>query len=402
MKRFLAILLTIAVFIVTTTVYPVKLIDGHEGTITPSKKTEEKNTPSGDDNKAEISIPEEPDRDSTSADNETAPDPEPITEEPEDEPIIHSIEEYTEAGVNEMKSIPILMYHRIYDMTNAETSYVGGNVDVDGYGRTAEAFEADLERFYEWGYRAIRLTDYVDGIIDTEFGKSPVILTFDDGMKNAVLDHFDESGEPVFAKNCAVDVLERVKERHPDFNVTATFFLNGDLFGNGSANDKIIIQWMVDHGYDIGNHLQSHPYLPNCSAADIQNEVGRIYEVLESIIPGRYVNIIALPYGEPMDTGIDTKYDALYSGTYNGKAYTTRATLLCSWTMEVSPFSDDFNPHKIKRIRGYDNNGLECDIEQIFSILNSGYRYVSDGDPNTVVYPSEDGSYLIEAPNQSD
>ena len=78
--------------------------------------------------------------------------------------------EYEAAGINELNSVPILMYHRIYGMTNEETSYTGGNVDADGYNRTSEAFEADLRSFYEQGYRMMRLTDFVDGYIDVPFG----------------------------------------------------------------------------------------------------------------------------------------------------------------------------------------------------------------------------------------
>ena len=72
---------------------------------------------------------------------------------------IYTAEEYKAAGINELNSVPILMYHRIYGMTNAETSYTGGNVDKDGYNRTSEAFEADLRMYYQQGYRMMRLTD---------------------------------------------------------------------------------------------------------------------------------------------------------------------------------------------------------------------------------------------------
>ena len=56
------------------------------------------------------------------------------------------------------------MYHGIVDVK--DTKYVGGNVDKDGYNRTADAFREDLEFYYNKGYRMIRLSDYVDGVID--------------------------------------------------------------------------------------------------------------------------------------------------------------------------------------------------------------------------------------------
>jgi len=209
--------------------------------------------------------------------------------------------EYEAAGVNELKDIPILMYHRIYDMKNSETEFTGGNVDASGYNRTSEAFEADLEFYYENGYRTIRIADYVKGYIDVPFGMTPVILTFDDGYNNALLDGFDADGNPIFQKGCAMEVLERVKARHPDFNLTATFFLNQHLFTNCEEDDIRLIKWMVDNGYDIGNHTKTHPDLSKLTAAEIEEEIGYEYKLLNDIIPGRYVDIVALPYGSPSD-----------------------------------------------------------------------------------------------------
>ncbi len=304
--------------------------------------------------------------------------------------VSHTADEYREAKVDELNGIPILMYHRIYDMKNSETEYTGGNVDADGYNRTAEAFEADLEQFYEWGYRCMRLTDYIDGKIDVPFGYSPVILTFDDGIQEAHINGFDSDGNPIWADNSALAVLERVKERHPDFNVTATFFLNVGLFENGDK-DPQLMKWMVDHGYDIGNHTAQHPMLSSCSAEEIEKEVGSIYKKLEEIIPGQYVNIVALPYGDPTDVKGDPKYQKILSGTYEGFKYTTKGTLLCSWEYGDSPFINKYDNTYIKRIRGYDNNGTNFDIEYNFGRLNEGgRRYISDGNPDTVVIRAED------------
>ncbi len=307
--------------------------------------------------------------------------------------VTYTAEEYRNAGVNELNSVPILMYHRIYGMTNAETSYTGGNVDKDGYNRTSEAFEADLRSFYSQGYRMMRLTDFVDGYIAVPFGYSPLILTFDDGIRDVVLQGWKEDGTPEFDPTCAIGIMEKIKAEYPDYNVTATFFVNADLFGNGRENDEKVLKWMVDNGYDIGNHTRDHVKLGGCDADEIEKQVGAIYKLLDEIIPGQYVNIVALPFGSPEKMGPDKpQYERIFSGTYEGFAYTSKASLLCAWTRSYSPFVRDYDYTAIRRIRAYDNGGKDWDIEQNFAQLNEGKRYISDGDPNTIVYPSTDNT----------
>ena len=232
--------------------------------------------------------------------------------------ITHTADEYKNAGVNELNSVPILMYHRVYGMTNAETSYTGGNVDVDGYNRTSEAFENDLRTYYEQGYRMMRLDDFVDGYIDVEFGYSPVILTFDDGIRDVVLEGWNADGSPIFDSTCAIGILEKIKGEYPDFNVTATFFVNESLFGNGEEDDRKVMKWMVDNGYDIGNHTRDHVKLGDLGADEIEKQVGAMYKKLDEIIPGQYVNIVALPFGSPESMGpYKTQFDRISSGTYS-------------------------------------------------------------------------------------
>lgn len=332
-----------------------------------------------------ISTAPEPIASSVTETTETVPETSAIT--------TYTLDEYKSAGVNELNSVPILMYHRIYAMPNSETQYVGGNVDKDGYNRTSEAFEADLRSYYQQGYRMMRLNDFVDGYIDVPFGYSPLILTFDDGIRDVVLDGWNDDGSPRFDPSCAIGILEKIKAEYPDFNVTATFFVNSQLFENGEENDRKIMKWMVDNGYDIGNHTRDHVKLGGCDAAEIEKQVGAMYKKLDEIIPGQYVNIVALPFGSPENISEDDpQYCKIFSGTYEGFSYSTKATLLCAWTRSYSPFVRDYDHTKIRRIRGYDNNGKEWDIQMNFEQLNNGKRYISDGDPNTIAFPSSENS----------
>ena len=152
-----------------------------------------------------------------------------------------------------------MMYHGIdASIKSSETGHTGGNIDVDGYQRTAEAFRKDLEMYYEKGYRMIRLTDYVDGTINVEAGKSPLVLTFDDGISNnCLVTGEDKDGNIIIDPDSAIGILESFKEKYPDYNVTATFFVNGGLFSQPDYNEKIL-NWLVDHGYDVGNHTYTH------------------------------------------------------------------------------------------------------------------------------------------------
>lgn len=292
---------------------------------------------------------------------------------------------YEELKVDESGNVPIMMYHGIHNITDNE--YTGGNVDKDGYQRTTQAFINDLEFYYNSGYRMIRLNDYVNGVIDVEAGYSPIIITFDDGLSNNLkVTGLDSDGNIIIDPNCAVGVLESFKQKYPDYNVTATFFINGGLFNQSEYNEKIL-NWLVDNGYDIGNHTYSHVDFTTVSKEKSVQEVGSMYNLLDKYIPGKYVNIVALPFGSPYDKDHEN-FNSILKGVYNDKEYNTIATLRVGWEADYSPFNKNFDKTFLKRIRAYDNNGKEFDIEMNFDILENN-RYISDGDKNTITIPKD-------------
>ena len=302
-----------------------------------------------------------------------------------EEEIKLTLEDYKESGVNELGEVPIMMYHGIHDKKNEETEYIGGNVDKNGYQRTVEAFNNDLEFYYKNDYRMIRLNDYVDGNIKVELGKSPIILTFDDGLSNNIkIDGLDENGNLIIDPNCAIGILESFKKKYPDYNVTATFFINAGLFQQTEYNEKII-NWLIENGYDIGNHTYGHSDFTKIDANQTQYEVGRMYEILDSIIPEKYINVVALPFGSPY-TLEHNNMQYIFDTNYNGKNYITKAALRVGWKAESSPFSIEFNPKFLKRIRAYDNNGVDFDINMNFDLLKNS-RYISDGNVDSIVVP---------------
>ncbi|MEG0826183.1 MAG: polysaccharide deacetylase family protein [Bacilli bacterium] len=296
---------------------------------------------------------------------------------------------YKENNVNEIGRIPVMMYHGIEDKIN---TFIGGNIDKEGYQRTKSAFINDLEFYYKEGYRMIRLNDYVNDKIDVSLGKSPIVLTFDDGLVNNIkVTGLDTNGNIIIDPNCAIGILEQFKKKYPDYNVTATFFLNGWLFRQEKYNEKIL-NYLIDNGYDIGNHSYNHVNFKNISSIKSEEEIARVYELLEKYIPNKYVNIVALPFGSPNKKNHDN-FSHIIMANYNNKTYHTISTLQVGWESDYSPFSSNFDKIFIKRIRAYDNNGTNFDIKYSFDKIKYT-KYISDGDVNTIVIPKENKIYL--------
>ncbi len=292
---------------------------------------------------------------------------------------------YKENKVNELGNIPIMMYHGIVNKLDEDTPYTGGNVDKDGYHRTTESFIKDLEFYYSEGYKMIRLEDYVKGVIDVPLGKSPIVLTFDDGLENSIkVTGVDDNGI-IIDPNCAVGILESFKKKYPDYNVTATFFVNGTLFRQPKYNEQIL-NWLVDNGYDIGNHSYNHADFTKISESKSEEEIGKLYNLLDKYIKDKYINIVALPFGSPYKKS-HNNFKHIINSSYENVVYNTISTLQVGWEANYSPFSSNFDESFIKRIRAYDNNGTNFDITHNFNRLKNN-KYISDGDKNKIVVPA--------------
>ena len=116
------------------------------------------------------------------------------------------------------------------------------------------------------------------------------------------------------------------------------------------------------------------------------------YENLKSIIGDKYVNIVALPLGEPRDFG-DPICQTIYDITIENNNYKTASLLKVGWEPEYSPFDKRVNIKYLKRVRAYDNNGTEYDLKSTFEKLENE-RYVSDGDIETITIESKDESKI--------
>ena len=304
---------------------------------------------------------------------------------------IQTVTKNTNLKVNELGKVPIMMYHGIVNVKSEETEFVGGNYDKDGYARTAEAFRDDLEFYYKHGYRMIRLKDYLDGKIDCPKGTSPIILTFDDGSDNNIkVTGLDKNKNIIIDKDSAIGILEEKKKKYPDFNVTATFFLTKKLFRQDYS--KKAMEWLINNGYDIGNHTYDHVSLAGKDIEFAKYQVAMQYENLKSVIGDKYVDIVALPLGQPNNYG-DPVCQAIYDISIGDNNHKTSSLLKVGWEPEYSPFDKRVNIRYLKRVRAYDNNGEEYDLKSTFELLEKE-RYVSDGDIDTITIDAKDENKL--------
>lgn len=293
---------------------------------------------------------------------------------------------YRENQVNELGDIPIIMYHD-FEKEDDKSKVEGGTLDGAKIVRTLSALKEDLKYFYDNDYRVISLKDMIDGMIDVPMGKSPIVLTFDGGYEHQIrVTGEEENGKLKIDPDCSVGILEAFQKEHKDMQVTATFFLNDSLFQQKKYNKKII-KWLVENGYDIGNGTLTGADITTLDYAKTQQEIGGMYQILDQLIPEKYVKFVSLPGGSPYQVN-HKNYDAILEGTYEKNHYQTNATLQNGSSANQSPFSQGFSTDFIKRIKAYNDEEQKDTLKYNFEQLKKT-RYISDGDENHVVVPKE-------------
>lgn len=281
---------------------------------------------------------------------------------------------------NEMGEVMIVMYHGLGKKNSA-------------YVRTPESFRQDLETYYEMGFRPVNLSDYVEGNIDTPAGLTPIVLTFDDG-NNSNFNLIEENGELIIDPNCALGIILDFNKTHPDWALKGSFFLNGGTpFGQKDHVDYKV-NWLVDNGFEVGNHSYGHEDLTEQDGASIQRTLGKNIQEIEARLDGYTVNTLALPFGKrPKD---QERYDLVTAGSFEGVAYEHKAILLVGWKPEVSVYDKAFNPLAIMRVQSGDG-----DFQMIHWLEdyrnNPHKRFISDGNPETITVPQKEvGSVDVE------
>ena len=276
-------------------------------------------------------------------------------------------ERYKIHGVNEMGQIMVIMYHNLADQEGL-------------YATTPETFKEDLIRLHTSGYRLVNLSDVVNNTIDIPVGTTPIVLTFDDGSKSNF--YYDEKGE--IAKDSVIGIFNEVKEMYDDFIPKGMFYLNGALPFREEALIGDKLNYLIENGYEIGNHTYGHEKLNTLSSDQIQKTIGKQAHFLESFVEDYEVVHLSIPYGVRPD---DDRIDFVFSGSYQEKPYKNISAVNVGWN-PVLPFGHEkFNPRSINRITcGFDDFELHYWLDYFEE--NPQKKYISDGDANTLVVPS--------------
>lgn len=313
--------------------------------------------------------------DTTQNNNNTQAEQPNISEpEPQPQPNVEKVD-YATIKPNENGQIMLLMYHGIADK---EAEWV----------RTPENFRKDLEILYEKGYRLIPLKDYLENNIRVEAGYTPVVITFDDGLLNQ-FNMIEENGEKKIDPNCAVGIMEDFKRKHPDFGQGGTFFVYYPVPFRQKELIKEKYEFLINNGYEIGNHSYTHEDLGSLTAEGVQKALAMNVKLTQEYMPEYDVFALALPYGIAPK---DEKFKYAISGEYEGTKYHNRAILRVGSNPAPAPNHVKFDPARLPRIRASEINMGGTGIYDYIASFDKhpGKKYISDGNPVTIVILEED------------
>ncbi len=282
---------------------------------------------------------------------------------------------------NEVGKVMVVMFH------NFVTSFTPTKYDKGEYTTTFDAFRKLLPELYEKGYRLVNLNDYNSNNIDVPAGCIPMVFTFDDGTAGQ-FNLVKEGDKLVANKDSAVGIMEEFNKTHPDFGLKGTFYINfgSDTFaGEGTITDRL--KYLVDKGFEIGNHTYNHVNLSSLKSIEkVQEEIGSNQKKISELIPGYTMTSISLPYG-----GLPPKEIKSYvqKGEYQGVKYENLVALEVGWDPWFSPVSKNYNPLTTHRVRASGITPADADLAWWLKQLTRSEQYISDGNPDTVTVPKD-------------
>jgi peptidoglycan/xylan/chitin deacetylase (PgdA/CDA1 family) len=272
---------------------------------------------------------------------------------------------------DELGRVMILEYHKI-------------DYPEERWTRTPENFRRDLETLYARGYRLQSLNSLVEGRITVPAGTTPVVLTFDDSSAGQFR-YVERNGTVEIDPKSGVGVLEAFIREKPEFGRAATFFVlpgakaPNNLF-NQPAHEGRKLRWLVEQGYELGNHTLWHANLGKYDEATVRAQLADAQVWVQRHVPQYRLRTLALPHGVyPRDV------TWALSGTAKGTTYRHEAILMVAGGAAPSPFAKSFDPVRLPRIQA-----VEHDLRHWLNHFERTPtdRYVSDGNPDTLTIPT--------------
>jgi len=269
---------------------------------------------------------------------------------------------------NELGKVMILMYH---DISQKESEW----------SRSYDNFGKDLQTLYDNGYCLVGLKDFLQRRMDVPAGKSPVIITFDDGLQGQ-FNYIEKEGKQIIDPNSAVGILEDFAQSHPDFGKKATFYVYYPVPFRQKELIKQKLNYLISNGMEIGNHTYTHANLSKLTPEMIQKELALNVKATQGYVEGYSVDSLGLPYG----ASSKNTYDLLKQGSFEGTSYKNNAILLVGANPAYSPWDSRFDPYRLPRVRGSSPY-----FEQWIKYFEDhpGEKYISDGNPDVISFPKE-------------
>jgi hypothetical protein len=280
-----------------------------------------------------------------------------------------------EIKANEAGKVMILMYHVI------------GAEKEGAWSQTAEKFRRDLLALYEQGYSLIGLNDFLNNNITTPAGKSPVIITFDDGSPGHFRYLEGEGQEQEIDPQSAVGIMLDFAAVHPGFGSAATFFINDRPFG-AKQDWRGKMKILVELGFELGNHTLTHPRLDRILDVQVQKELAGLAKLVEENVPAYQVQTLALPFGI-----MPANPDLAVQGSYEEYDYVHKAVLRVGANPALSPNRKGYDPYRLPRVQA---STAELEKWLKYFVNNPAERYISDGDPQTIAVPKEKKDLIFE------
>lgn len=298
---------------------------------------------------------------------------------------------------NELGLIPVLEYHQLTADPKDDEQFV----------RPIAKFKRDLQWLYDHNFYVITLHDMITNNIAAPAGKHPFAITFDDSTTGQFRYLIAADGSVTIDPNSGVGIMEDFFAKHPDFGHTAFFAVIAsdnlcfDWQGTETDADQEKycgqkITWLLDHGYEVGNHTVHHVNLNDVSDDTFLAEIGGNFEWEKSKDPRAYPDIFAMPFGTYPD--LKTKKQQrtwLRDGfTYHGVDYKLLGVLNVGSNPSPTVDSTEWDPVFIPRIQAFDEDarvkgggGFDTWFPDFESRPES--LYTSDGNPNTITIPNK-------------